>query len=182
MWAAEGHVKGARDDATESREDIDLYWVVPGRLAGSSYPFADLPEYHARGIRAIVSFIPVPPVAEVLMEKFGVDHLFLFVELMGWPNDEQAGRMVNFVDDQLAKDRPVLMHCLQGNGRTGAALGMYLVWTGVPAAEAIELVRRVRSTAFDVPEQERAVEIFEEQLPRFRKRVGRDGPPFELLR
>ncbi|MHA1733173.1 MAG: protein-tyrosine phosphatase family protein [Promethearchaeota archaeon] len=155
--------------------DLDYYWVIPGKLAGASYPFNSLRGYHEVGFRAIVSLVPVPLPVEPEIEELGLEHLEVPLSLFGWPDDDEAVEIMEFIDGAIEKGLPVLVHCLQGNGRTGAVLGQFLVWKGVPAAEAVDRVYAARPTAFDSKEQEGAVLEFERQLRERRKASGKPG-------
>ncbi len=143
---------------------LDFYWIIPHQLAGASYPYTELEAFHAAGFRAIVSLVPVPEPAEVLAERLGFQVLEVPISLFGWPDDDQAREIMEFIDECVKKRQPVVVHCLQGNGRTGAVLGQYLVWTGLSAQESLERVYHARDTAFDVEEQVQAVIHFEALL------------------
>lgn len=138
----------------------DYYWILPGQLAGAAFPFTQLEAYHALGFHAIVSLVPVPLPSESQLARLGFRSLETPVSLFGWPEEEQAEEIMRFVDECLATDQPVLVHCLQGNGRTGAVLAQYLVWRGWSVDRAVNHVYAARETAFDVMEQEDAVETF----------------------
>ena len=54
------------------------------------------------------------------------------------------------------------MHCGEGKGRTGTVLAAYLVFNGIPADEAIRLVRDKRPESVqNLPGQENVIRKFE---------------------
>lgn len=65
----------------------------------------------------------------------------------------------------LAAGGKVLVHCRGGLGRTGLVVAQLLVETGLPADEAISLVRSVRNGAIETTEQERYVRSITPSLP-----------------
>ena len=66
--------------------------------------------------------------------------------------------MIEFIDEQVVQNqRPVVVSCYAGIGRTGTVLACYLVNRGAEPADAIDEVRRLRPRSVQTPEQEAAV-------------------------
>ena len=74
----------------------------------------------------------------------------------------QLETFVEHVDACLKENRPVVVHCLAGIGRTGTFLASYLVHCGTTAAQAVVEVRTKRLESIENEEQEQAVHQFEE--------------------
>lgn len=57
------------------------------------------------------------------------------------PSQEQVQELQNFVDQQNQLGNAVAVHCTSGRRRTGTMLASYLIQTGLPCDEAIQVVQ-----------------------------------------
>ena len=157
-------------------EVSQLWWVIPGALAGMPMPFVhaerrlnmssplaayddDLPALYAAGVSAVVCLLDIPSDAAVY-ESAGLAFKCLPVPDGGAPTVQQAQEFVAFVDRQLAEHHPVAVHCQAGIGRTGTMLAIYLISQGDSAEVAIQRVRAAKNSAVETPRQIQFLEQF----------------------
>jgi len=86
------------------------------------------------------------------------------------PNPGQIDRMVSFISEQIETwERPVVVTCYAGLGRTGTVLACYLVYSGYAAEQAIRLIRELRPRSIQTREQEDAVFLYHDQIKKRRR-------------
>ncbi len=139
-------------------EPTGFVWVEKGRLAGSGYPASRTQvEWLARGgIRSILSLTEEPLPAEWTR---GLDIATGHVAMRDHqpPSVESMDDGVDFILEQIGVGRPVGVHCLAGEGRTGCVLAAYLIRTRhIGADEAMSELRRLKPE-FVESRQEKAV-------------------------
>ena len=142
-------------------EFMNFGWVLKDELAGSQGP-ASVPELaflHSQGIRAVIRMEERTIPAD---SGDGIDLVDMFELVPDFtpPELEQIQRMIEFIDQQIEEQKPVVVSCFAGIGRTGTVLACYLVHRGEEPVEAINRVRRLRSGSIQTPEQEAAVHQF----------------------
>ncbi len=152
-----------------SSSSLDLFWLMPGVLAGMSMPFIHpdrqetpgaLREAFAdevtllwdEGIRAVVSLLNAPRIADT-WHAAGFDFLQLPVRDGYTPTREQFQEFLRFMREQRAKKHPVAVHCVAGIGRTGLFLASYEIMQGATPEEALLHVRAVRRGAVETRDQ-----------------------------
>jgi atypical dual specificity phosphatase len=79
------------------------------------------------------------------------------------PTTGQLIHALEFIDEQHALGKAVVVHCLMGQGRMGTVLAAYLIRGGASATEALRTVREVCVGAVESPSQERALYTFAER-------------------
>jgi atypical dual specificity phosphatase len=149
-----------------------FYWLIPNGLAGCGRPGrrgraagpvevldADLAWLQQQGIAAILSLTETPLDEEVLT-RHGFASLHLPVVDLTPPAPEQLHEALAFIDHHRAHGRPVAVHCLMGQGRTGTVLAAYLIRTGLRPELALAELRAVCPGAVENPRQEAALEDF----------------------
>lgn len=140
-------------------------YLIPGKLAGSAMPGRfgrlddDLTALARRRIRAVVSLTEDGLDARTLA-RHGLEGLHLPVRDFTAPSQEQLRVFGEYVDARLDEDKPVLVHCGAGMGRTGVMLAAYLIHRGAGPGEAIRAVRRARPGSIETAEQEECLFAF----------------------
>ncbi len=150
---------------------LDLWWVIPDVLAGTSIPFLhperphtpaaslhaftdELPALWQAGVRAVVCLLNMPGAAPTYTAA-GFAFLLLPVADGAAPSLEQFSDFLAFVDAQRSLGHPVAVYCEAGIGRTGTLLAGYLIASGSPIDAAITLVRSLRQGAVETRQQMR---------------------------
>jgi protein tyrosine/serine phosphatase len=142
-------------------EPTGFVWVEEGKVAGSGYPASRAQvEWLARaGIRSILSLTQEPLPTE-WTEGLGLTMGHVPMQDHEAPAVDSMEKGVDFIVEQLAADRPVAVHCLAGEGRTGCVLSAYLIATQkIGAKEALMKLRAVKPEFVEM-QQEKAVSEF----------------------
>lgn len=94
-----------------------------------------------------------------------VNYLHLTVEDYHAPTVEEIDSTVKFIENEIKANRPVLVHCAAGKGRTGTILGAYLLRNeNIGARDAITRIRNIRPGSIQTDSQEKSLYEFEKYL------------------
>jgi len=141
-------------------------WVIENKLAGSGLPVTE-DEFEwlsEQGVKSIVTVREVPLPSE-WFNGSDIQYMHLNVEDFGAPSVEALDEAVDFIDEQIGKSRPVMVHCAAGKGRTGTVLAAYLVKKeNLTAEQSIEKIRSIRPGSIQSVVQETAVSMYEKYL------------------
>ena len=153
----------------------NFYWLIDGALGGCSRPGVleperrggsspevlenDLAWLRAQGIDALLSLTETPLPVDILT-RHALTTLHLPITDMQAPTAAELRRALEFIDQQRAAGRRVVVHCLVGQGRTGTVLAAYLIRGGHSLTEALAAVRAVCPHAVENQRQERALADF----------------------
>jgi protein tyrosine phosphatase len=134
------------------RPPYGFKWLKKNIIAGSAQikDLSELAWLKKNGIRAIVT-LRLNPINKNFIEALGFEYLFL--PLVRVPNLNQIKLFLNFVRLMIAQNKPVLVHCRNGLGRTGTMLAMYLIDIGYYPNEAIKEIERYNPKAIEHYEQ-----------------------------
>jgi atypical dual specificity phosphatase len=123
------------------------YWVLPGRLLAGPYPEIHLQTLLDAGIDCFVDLTRAgEALAAYALEAQGRArwHGFAITDF-STPGVELMRRIVDTLDDELARGARVYLHCHAGVGRTGTAVGCWLVEQGLSGADALKLIAHKRA-------------------------------------
>ena len=137
---------------------MNFGWVLENELAGSMGPssFDDLSFLYHSGVRAVIR-MEEQTISANTADSLDLVDMFEPVTDFTAPSLDQIHRMVEFIDRQVADQRPVAVSCYAGIGRTGTVLACYLVHRGQEPSEAISRVRELRPRSVQTTDQEAAV-------------------------
>jgi atypical dual specificity phosphatase len=172
----------ATNYARESLGPRGFMWLKKGVLAGTPRPGVmqdieyDVEALKRVGVTTLVS-LTTQPVDPVLLERYGIQGLWLPIKDMQAPSVEEADQMCRHVTDRMTRGHVVAYHCRAGLGRTGTMLAVHLIMEGKTAMQALESVRRVEHRWVQSDEQVRFLERFAKFLS---SRQKENGQPAEI--
>lgn len=116
----------------------NLWWAVPGKLAGVRKPEAEeLPKLKAAGIGAIISVLEDSSNIH-LYESARIPHQWLPIQVDAAPSPEQLTAIEAFIENQQAEGRAIAIHCSGGKHRTGTTIAAYLIRQGASYKQAMQ--------------------------------------------
>ena len=124
----------------------DCYWVLPGRLMAGAYPELHLDAVLAAGIDCFVDLTrDGDTLAPYALQAHGHARWFGFaITDYAVPGVSLMRRIVDTLDDELVRGSRVYLHCHAGVGRTGTAVGCWLVEQGFTGGEALRVIAHKR--------------------------------------
>ena len=123
----------------------NLWWLIPGKLAGVRKPTAqELAELQAAGIGAIVSVMDDTSNLDVYQQA-NMPHLWLPIQGGTPPSQEQIQILQGFVEDQNQIGNAIAIHCTNGRRRTATMLAAYLIKSGSSYDEAMQMIQSANS-------------------------------------
>lgn len=155
----------------EHRESVPFdqsYWVIPGAFLAGYYPGSDDREQANRklrtlldhGIRYIINlmephelewygnlFVPYEEQLRAIAEHLGIDVQIKRMPIRdaSVPSRAHMINILNLIDQQVARRKPVYVHCLGGRGRTGTVVGCHLVrWRIASGEAALKMIQELR--------------------------------------
>ena len=142
---------------------LNFSWILEGSLAASQGPTSrrDLTFLKLHDIAAIIRMEP----ETISGEALELVDMFEPVTDGLPPSIEQLDRMARFIEEQVETwERPVVVTCRAGMGRTGTALAAFMVYVGYQPQAAIDFIRELRPGAIESDAQAAAVNEYAEFL------------------
>lgn len=142
-------------------------WVKPSQLAASGYPSSKKQIIWARGqgVARILTLTEAP-----LPEDWtdGVEARHVAMKDHQPPSYDALMEASSYIADSISNGRPILVHCLAGQGRTMCAIAAHLIRDGMGLGEALVYLRGLRPGAVE-RSQESALREFASRIARSRE-------------
>lgn len=125
--------------------------ILPGRKDNNRSVDKDLRQLKAFGVDTVIPLITDDEFNDYgvsdLLEKyktygFEVHRLPIMDQLVS--SEEEMNDLVRRIENHLAADKKVLLHCVGGLGRSGLVAASYLKYKGLHWNDAIASVRKIR--------------------------------------
>jgi len=153
---------------------IESYWVEEKRLLAGEYPGSRDPEVARRRMddfleAGVTDFIDLTephelvPYEDILKEQakmHGVQVSYQRIPIRDYsiPTSDTMSKILNTIEKAINNGKCVYVHCWGGIGRTGMAVGCYLVRHGMSNEQALEKVNQLFKTRPADPYHSRAPE------------------------
>ncbi len=145
--------------------------MIEGKLAGSARPENEtqLRWLRNKGVKAIVCLNMERPLNEEEVKSLGFEYAFVPVKDFTAPRLERMEELVGLIDEMLGQNKPVVVCCGAGIGRTGAMLAAYLVSLCYSPEEALKQVKEKRGIGVESYGQREAVFEYARQIGKCEK-------------
>jgi atypical dual specificity phosphatase len=142
-------------------------WVIPQKLAGSGLPssYDQLTWLASNNIKSLVTVreIPLPEIwiQKVSSQNYELENYFLKTDDYNAPTIDEIHGVVDYIEKKIEANKPVLVHCAAGKGRTGTILAAYLIKKDVLTPyEAVKKLRLMRPGSIQSERQSMAIEHY----------------------
>ena len=141
-------------------------WIIEEKLAGSAIPTSkeEIDWIKQEGVKSIVTIREEPLEDEWIKD---VNYLHVNSNDMGVPEFNDLVFAIDFMHRRIEENKPVMVHCLAGLGRTGTLLACYLIkYENMSADDAVQKVREERPGSIQSYPQEEIIFRFSKSLQR----------------
>ena len=147
-----------------TKKPTNFSWLIEEKLAGSGMP-TSFDEFHwivNQGVKSIVTMTENSLPDEWVQS---IDYLHVPTPDLTAPDMDRIESTVDFINEQINNDQPVMVHCAAGMGRAGTILACYFVkYKKLTAKKAIEKIRNDRPGSIQSEVQELAIGFFEKHI------------------
>jgi atypical dual specificity phosphatase len=147
-----------------TKRPTNFSWLLEGRLAGSGMPtsFEEINWVRKQGVKSIITMTE-RGLPDSWVE--GLEYLHIPTEDLSAPDIDKIDAAVDFINERIKNEDPVMVHCAAGIGRTGTILASYLIkYQNLTAKDAIAKIRQERPGSIQSESQEIAVTFYEKFL------------------
>jgi predicted protein tyrosine phosphatase len=125
----------------------DLVWITTELAQSGRFASREAPMLARLAIGAVLDLRAEEQHDGPLLARADLHYLHLPIPDRAAPTEEELTRAADWVLQELAADRKVLVHCRLGLGRSVTVVTAVLMRMGYPLGEALALVRRRRPNA-----------------------------------
>ena len=147
-----------------TKKPTNFSWLIEEKLAGSGMP-TTFDEFHwivNQGVKSIITMTENSLPDEWVQS---IDYLHVPTPDLTAPDMDRIESTVDFINEQINKGQPVMVHCAAGMGRAGTILACYFIkYKKLTAEKAIEKIRRERPGSIQSEVQELAIGFFEKHV------------------
>ena len=119
---------------------------------------AELEWVRKQGVKSIITMTENPLPESWIKD---INYLHVPTEDLSAPDMDKIDQTVDFIQERIKNDEPIMIHCAAGIGRTGTMLACYLIkYHNLSAKNAIEKVRKERPGSIQSESQEIAVGLY----------------------
>jgi atypical dual specificity phosphatase len=143
-----------------TKKPTNFGWLINNTLAGSGMPTseAELEWVRKQGVKSIITMTENPLPESWIKD---INYLHVPTEDLSAPDMDKIDETVDFIQERIKNDEPIMVHCAAGIGRTGTILACYLIkYSNLSAKNAIEKVRKERPGSIQSESQEIAVGLY----------------------
>ena len=133
---------------------MKISWLEQNALAASGVPVGlkDMESLKQQGIQAIVTLTEHPLTSQKGITPADIDKLELVIYHapiidQKAPDAQIVHETARFINAMKAQQKPVLLHCQAGVGRTGTMLHAYFLTQGMSLEAAKQIVKEYRPTS-----------------------------------
>jgi len=119
------------------------------------------------GIKSVITVRESPlPTSWLANTSQKLEYLHLKVDDFCAPSLESLQTTVQYIGQHINEEKPVLVHCAAGKGRTGTILAAYIMKQepNLSSLDAIKRIRDLRPGSIQSEEQIAALQSFEKHL------------------
>jgi len=143
-----------------TKKPTNFGWLINNKLAGSGMPtsIAELEWIRKQGVKSIITMTENPLPESWIKD---INYLHVPTEDLSAPDMDKIDQTVDFIQERIRNNEPIMVHCAAGVGRTGTMLACYLIkYHNLSAKNAIERVRKERPGSIQSESQEIAVGLY----------------------
>jgi len=138
-------------------------WVIPNILAGCAVPKyeTDMNGLVDLGITKLITLSEKCLPSQQSLSQLGIKHeIHGCVEFEGIPVAKIV-KIIESIENEIAADGKVAVHCRAGNGRTGTVLAAFIMKEkNLSSEEAIAFVRKLRRWSVETRGQENCLALY----------------------